>query len=157
MAIATRLRTWSRGRGNRLPSTAYRQSCPIHVTVCTWRGTPYFHGTDLAVAGFRVVADHTDTLAACLLPDHLHWLISGGANLSARVGRFKSFSTKLARDLGLRERLWQRSFWDHVVRRGEGLEKVARYIVENPVRAGLVTEVSRYPYQIIRPEAIDNG
>jgi REP element-mobilizing transposase RayT len=43
-------------------------------------------------------------------------------------------------------RLWQDGYYDHVLRNNETTVKVARYIVENPVRAGLVTSVKEYPF-----------
>lgn len=42
-------------------------------------------------------------------------------------------------------RLWQPGFHDHAVRREESLEAIARYIVANPLRAGLVKKVGDYP------------
>ncbi len=42
--------------------------------------------------------------------------------------------------------LWQKSYYDHVLRTEEDVRKVARYIVANPVRAGLVRTASDYPY-----------
>jgi hypothetical protein len=43
-------------------------------------------------------------------------------------------------------RLWQDGFHDHGIRREEDLRKVARYIVGNPLRAGLVDNILNYPY-----------
>jgi hypothetical protein len=42
--------------------------------------------------------------------------------------------------------LWQRSYYDHILREDEDVVGVARYVLENPVRAGLVTEVIQYPF-----------
>jgi hypothetical protein len=42
--------------------------------------------------------------------------------------------------------LWQRSYYEHVLRNEESTLDVARYILENPVRAGLATRVEDYPY-----------
>lgn len=83
------------------------------------------------------------TLAFCLMPDHLHWLfrLNGSADLSTVVGRFKGDSAR--RVPALR---WQRGFHDHVVRAEEDLRRLARYVVANPVRAGLVAGVGGYPH-----------
>ena len=43
-------------------------------------------------------------------------------------------------------RLWQRYGFEHVVRDEETTLVVARYIVENPLRAGLVRRVEDYPF-----------
>jgi REP element-mobilizing transposase RayT len=42
--------------------------------------------------------------------------------------------------------LWDKGFHDHALRRDESLEKVGRYIIANPVRAGLVENPMDYPY-----------
>ena len=65
------------------------------------------------------------------------------------VRSFKSYSTYIARTLGHGPKLWQRSYWDHVLRRDEDVRIVAEYIVQNPVRAGIVDEACRYPDQKI--------
>ncbi len=44
------------------------------------------------------------------------------------------------------DKVWQRSFFDHALRDEESLEAVARYIVSNPVRAGLVEDWRDYPF-----------
>lgn len=45
-----------------------------------------------------------------------------------------------------RRRLWQPSYWDHVLREDESILPFVRYILENPVRAGLVDSREEYPY-----------
>jgi REP element-mobilizing transposase RayT len=103
---------------------------------------------------FELVARHPQTIAACLMPDHLHWLIADAREMITSVRRLKSFSTSVAWHQGHCGRLWQRSFWDHVLRKDEDLSKVARYIIENPVRKGLAQEARSYPYQVLRPDRV---
>jgi putative transposase len=84
-----------------------------------------------------------DTLAYVLMPDHLHWLMSLGGvrSLSTVVGGVKSTS---AHHLG--HCIWQPGFHDHALRQEEDLVDVARYVVANPLRAGLVKSLRDYPY-----------
>jgi hypothetical protein len=42
--------------------------------------------------------------------------------------------------------LWQESYYDHVLRDDEELWRAARYILENPIRKGLVERPLNYPY-----------
>ncbi len=44
------------------------------------------------------------------------------------------------------DELWQINYYDHVLRSDEATEKVARYILENPVRKGLVEDFRNYPF-----------
>ncbi len=41
--------------------------------------------------------------------------------------------------------LWQKGFHDRALRREEDLVTVARYVVANPLRAGLVEKLGDYP------------
>lgn len=84
-----------------------------------------------------------DTLAYVLMPDHLHWLMSLGdaAELSLVVRAVKSLST---REIG--RPVWQRGFHDRALRREADLRQAARYIVANPLHAGIVSRVGEYPH-----------
>ena len=91
----------------------------------------------------------TDTLAFVVMPDHLHWLFSltGDRTLSSVVGAVKRHSArqlneKCSRNVRL---VWQRGFHDHALRREEDVIHAARYVVANPLRAGLVNRIGDYP------------
>ena len=43
--------------------------------------------------------------------------------------------------------VWQRHFWDRQLRRSESYDQKWQYVIENPVRAGLVTKPQDWPYQ----------
>ncbi len=87
-------------------------------------------------------------LAWVLMPDHWHGLLELGEDpLDRVVARFKAAVARELHASGLFEgKLWDRSFHDHALRREESLLGVARYIVGNPLRAGLVDSVLAYPY-----------
>lgn len=81
------------------------------------------------------------------MPDHLHLLLvasSGDADLIEAMKRFKQ-GTGFTYKQQERQPLWQKSYYDHVLRRDEDIRFVARYIAENPVRAGLVEHYGEYP------------
>ena len=88
------------------------------------------------------------TLAYAVMPDHFHWLMSleNQASLSDVVGRIKrNTSRQINRDPGCTGvGVWQRGFHDHALRGEEDVRDVARYIVSNPLRAGLVKRVGDY-------------
>lgn len=42
--------------------------------------------------------------------------------------------------------VWQRSFYDHIVRLAEGLENLVIYVLENPVRKGIVDHYEDYQW-----------
>ncbi len=60
--------------------------------------------------------------------------------------RAKSRSARLVNGYtGRDQSVWQKGYYDHAVRRDEDIELVARYIVANPLRAGLVKDIGSYP------------
>jgi REP element-mobilizing transposase RayT len=83
------------------------------------------------------------TLAFVVMPDHLHWLlqINQKQTLSTIV---KSVKAKTAQAIG--QPVWQSGYYDHAIRRDEDIVNIARYIIVNPIRAGLVKKVGDYPH-----------
>jgi len=81
------------------------------------------------------------------MPDHLHWLIELHSSSLANVIReVKSRSAKsFNRHTGRTGPLWQTSFHDRALRREENVVAAARYVVGNPLRAGLVERLGDYP------------
>jgi putative transposase len=81
-----------------------------------------------------------------LMPDHLHALIAidGEASLSSLVSNFKRATSRFARIQ------WQRNYFDHRLRHDESLEEKAAYILNNPVRAGLVHNAGDWRYILDR-------
>jgi len=59
---------------------------------------------------------------------------------------FKGRVTPRARKTEPGRKLWQRSFYDHALRKEESVYQVTMYIWENPVRAGLVEEPYEYKW-----------
>ena len=103
----------------------------------------------LVVAQFRAAHDQgfANSLAWVVMPDHFHWLIElQQGSLSELMQKTKSLSTKAVKlATGRTTSLWQRGFHDRALRRDEDLVKMARYVVANPLRAGLVEKLGDYP------------
>jgi REP element-mobilizing transposase RayT len=108
------------------------------------------HGR-LVVDGLRWqdTVGHTTTLAYVVMPDHVHWLFVLGesAELSRVVAGLKGYTARrLNAAIGRHgSPVWQAGYFDHAVRRDEDLLALGRYIVHNPLRAGLVREIGDYP------------
>ncbi|MDX8399983.1 MAG: transposase [Gallionellaceae bacterium] len=89
-----------------------------------------------------------NSLAWVIMPDHVHWLFQLGecVDLSVAIKGFKARSAqRVNKYLNRRGTLWQKSFHDHAVRKEEDIKGIARYIVANPLRAGLVERIGDYP------------
>jgi putative transposase len=84
----------------------------------------------------------------CFMPEHVHLLVEGvdeAADCRAFIVRAKQYSAFYYR-LRFGERLWQRYAFERVLREDEPTESVARYILGNPVRAGLVMKAEDHRY-----------
>ncbi len=81
------------------------------------------------------------------MPDHLHALVSltGKLSLSQVMQRVKGRSSR-----ALGGGLWQPGLHDHALRAEEDRVAVGRYVIANPVRAGLVTSLRDWPYWYCR-------
>lgn len=104
--------------------------------------------------------------AAVILPDHLHtiWTLpEGEANFSIRWAFLKKTFTKAwlaaggneratseSKKLDRRRGVWQRRFWEHMIRDELDLERHCDYIHYNPVRHGLVNCPHAWPYSTFK-------
>ena len=89
------------------------------------------------------------SLAWVVMPDHLHWLFQLNENeqLSNIINLLKGrVSRKVNKMLNKKGKFWQSAYYDHALRKDEDIKKVARYIVANPFRAGLVEKIEDYPH-----------
>jgi len=87
-------------------------------------------------------------LAYCFMPDHVHLLVEGEADSSdclvfiKKAKQYSGFYFSKARG----SKLWQRYGYERIVRDDEVTLHVARYMLNNPVRAGLVADPREYPF-----------
>jgi len=87
-------------------------------------------------------------LAYCFMPDHLHLLSEGvgeTSDLPAFVALAKQRAAFVTR-VTLATRLWQTGYFERVLRDDDDTFNVARYVVQNPLRAGLVQSPGDYPF-----------
>ncbi|MDZ7830079.1 MAG: transposase [Halofilum sp. (in: g-proteobacteria)] len=126
---------------------------PCLVTMVVRNRSRVFADWDKACACARVLHEFPavapiESLAWVIMPDHAHWLFSlEGLTLGKVMRRFKSYSARKVNAVdGIAGPLWQAGYHDHAVRHEEDLRTIARYVVGNPVRAGLCERVEDYPF-----------
>ena len=87
------------------------------------------------------------SLCWVIMPDHFHWLvILHRTSLARLMRRVKSRSAiSINRMKRCSGRLWQPGFHDRALRFEENLRYVSRYVIANPLRAGLVDNIDDYP------------
>ena len=137
----------------RLPSRFYIGTGKYLVTVCTAQRRRSFVSKDLSQAAIEVLRNvGTDTAflihAYCVMPDHVHVLVEGTASNSSLqkfVSRWKQITGFRFRDRTGVD-LWQKGYFDCVLRRSGDVDPVAWYVWMNPVRAGIVHRPEEYSY-----------
>ena len=142
-------------RRNRLPGGTYFFTLTLrdrHLSTLT-------DHIDLLRAAFRAERQRHpfEIIAITVLPDHLHTVMTLPAGDSDYSGRWRAikgaFSHSLHRaGVPLKQDprgeylLWRRRFWEHTVRDEHDLETHVHYIHYNPVKHGLVSRVSDWPW-----------
>jgi putative transposase len=143
----------------------------------TTPGATYFFTVNLAERKSRLLVDNVDNLKASIshvkenhpfaidamvaMPDHLHvlwtlpeddhdfstrWnLIKGGFSRRITKGERISASRQSKGERGI----WQRRFWEHLIRDDDDFESHVNYIHYNPVKHGFVKRPSDWPYSSI--------
>ena len=123
------------------------------VTICARDRVPVFRDAALVDPVRMDLLRSSDlcefsVFAYCFMPDHVHVLLLASRTLRALPECVRLFKQVSA--FGHRRRtgrlLWQTSFYERVLRDGEETDAVARYILENPVRAGMARSVQDYPF-----------
>ena len=143
----------SQNCSHRLRTGRYSESGQIYlVTVVALERQPVFttYKTGrLVVEAFRKAQEEqfANSLAWVVMPDHFHWLIElQNLSLPKLMARTKSRTTvALNRATQRQGPVWQHGYHDRAIRKEEDLLAVARYIVRNPIRAGLVSKAGDYP------------
>ena len=142
-----------RRKPNRLPAGRYRGKQFFFVTICVQERKPVFSDARLVAQLSQVLTESCmkcgfGLYAYCFMPDHVHIEVVGlqdAANLQELVRAFKGVAARVARDFRVRN-LWQKGFYDHILRSSDAQDDVAWYIFSNPVRAGLIVDWSEWPY-----------
>ena len=109
--------------------------------------------------------DRYRLLAYCIMPNHVHLLLDSllhkEASHRGKSARYPVTDTlrllkgSTARDcnleLGRGGSFWQHESYDHAVRDEQELDKTILYILNNPVKAGLVKEWKDWPFTYLMP------
>lgn len=142
-----------RSRPKRLPHVDYVGLRRYFLTICcSWRHLAFTDDEPVTLAYSALTETCTkhgfQLLAYCFMPDHFHALLEGQfecSDFAEFVRQFKQISAFRYRRLRRKE-LWQPGYYEHVLRGDESTFAVARYILENPIRAGITRELGEYPH-----------
>jgi REP element-mobilizing transposase RayT len=103
---------------------------------------------------------HYSLWSFCIMSNHIHVLLSlneGSPKLWKVMQDLKKYTAKegnkiLGRD---QKKFWERESYDHLVRDKKGeFERILAYILNNPVKAGLVDDWSKYQWSYCHPDLL---
>lgn len=143
----------TRSLGHRLLTGRYSEVGRVYLlTVVTQGRNPVFADWRLGrllVHEMRHAheAGRVESLAWVVMPDHLHWLVELQrgtlGELMCQAKSRSSLSVNAARHQ--QGRLWQKGYHDRALRQEADLKAVARYVIANPLRAGIAGRLGDYP------------
>ena len=136
-------------KNNRLTDINYHRHNAYYLTLCSNNKRTFFSKPNVikvCLKNLLKVAIKLDSKlwVYCFMPDHLHLLLETD-NCSKTIKLFKQLSGyEFKQNTG--KQLWQKSYYDHIIRDSENFQEVIKYILNNPVRAGLVKHYLDHPY-----------
>jgi putative transposase len=135
-----------------MPTFSYKGPYRYHITIHTEQAKPFASAGwdfDIMLSVLSQTSQRYDfkVIVYCFMPNHLHLLLEGNekSNLIEFLRIFKQISAFHYKKT-MNSKLWQRSYFDRVLRREEETAALVKYILENPVRWGLAKEWNLYPY-----------
>jgi len=140
-------------RRPRLKDFDYTGTYTYFVTILTKDRSVYFKEVEVVSGLINFLTEAAGSeqfkvLTYCFMPDHLHLLVVGQddrSNLRKFISLYKQ-KTGYWFKKNYNANLWHISYYDHILRKEESIESVALYILENPVRKGLVSNFREYPF-----------
>lgn len=143
-------------KNHRLPLHFYAdETSVIHLVLRSAIGTRPFVERPGALAWSILLNElerESITLyAACLLPEHLHAIVSPRNKAVPRwVKNFKSYSMQQVRVTCGESIGWRPDYYERILRSEIEFQETARYILDNPVEAGLCADSSDWPWTFVR-------
>ena len=81
-----------------------------------------------------------------IMPDHIHLFVRGNLDFSLRQW-VRMLKRALSKAITSAPPHWQEGFFDHLIRHSESYAEKWEYVLQNPVRAGLVQNAEDWPWQ----------
>jgi putative transposase len=145
---------FAKRKRTRLKEFDYSQPYIYFLTICTIKKKDIFQNDDLNRKIIHCLLEEKTNsgiklLCYCLMCNHIHLLAqpkNPDANISKFIAAFKRKTYKIFQNYGIEGKIWQSSFYDHILRKREALSLIMKYILNNPVRKGLVEKWDEYPH-----------
>ena len=145
---------YTKERNHRLPKELYTGEIAVSFTACIKDRKRLFTDENIFNEFEKILLDELKSTSCSsfvylFMPDHFHTIITGNgpeANLKTCMDKYKQ-KTGYWLSKNITDRKWQKDYYDHILRDEENLEIQVKYILNNPVRAGLVDNWKDYPFK----------
>src|SRR4030042_916866 len=136
-----------REKAHRLPKEFYLGSSIVAFTLCVKERAAIFQDSELVNTFIRLLGEIVKKYKCkipvyCFMPDHVHLIITGideKVDLLKVVSLFKQ-KTGFWMAKNRLGAYWQKDFFDHVIKKDESISTNIKYILDNPVRKGIITD-----------------
>lgn len=139
-------------RKHRLPAELYEGIRVVSFTLCIKNRKQFFISEEIFRHNENVLLMELKRFLAeaevyMFMPEHVHLLLRGVMETSDVLNVVRAYKQRSGFWLCQHhpEVHWQKDFYDHIERREEDVSKRIRYILDNPVRKGLVNDWQPYP------------
>jgi putative transposase len=136
-----------REKKHRLSRECYQGMVVVSFTACILNRIPFFLSLDIVDPMINMLSGALNknqcvAVVYTFMPDHLHTIIERKNNKSNTWKTMVDFKQQSGHWLRLNHPTikWQKDFYNHIVRQSENLDTIIRYLLENPVRKGLVED-----------------
>ncbi|MBN1398673.1 MAG: transposase [Bacteroidetes bacterium] len=126
------------------------------ITVCTYKKRNILDNQDaveILINEWKTAKERHDwhTGQYVIMPDHVHFFCSAGTEakeLFVFMKFWKEWTSKgIKKKCNIQRNIWQKEFFDHLLRSEESYAQKCDYVLNNPVRAGLVKDAKEWPWQ----------
>jgi REP element-mobilizing transposase RayT len=139
---------------HRLAKEFYRGSTWVALTLCIKNRVELFKIPEIVDTFVHILEEGATKFDCiipvyCFMPDHQHMIITGrndGVDLLKAIISYKQ-KTGFWMSKNKVRASWQKDFFDHIIRKEEKLSTHIKYILDNPVRKGLVSDWEDYPFK----------
>lgn len=137
----------------RIEGVDYGEKVTYAVTFNTKGRAPHFRDARLAARFLSIIIRARLEMCFyvygyCVMPDHVHLMVQpqGAATLPRIVRSIKGPMTAVFRKARPGITLWQRGYVDNIINSEKEFENVLKYILLNPIKAGLSEREFDYPF-----------
>ena len=143
-----------REKRHRLPQSEYKGQISVAFTLCLRNQGQGLNRAEISETFSGILASESARAECivpvyCFMPDHQHLIVTGSGPDSdawkAVVGYKQKTGYWMTRNV--KDMDWQKDFYDHIIRTDEDVAAQVRYILDNPVRKGLVSCWRDYPFK----------